>query len=151
MAGLPALVLSFAALGVSTVSLAYIVASYNYQVQGDRPDLVTSGSRIYPTLSPPRVELYWANVGKRVARLPQVKVFRLNDDGTPNELVASGVLAGAGTNLLPGAGSLFSFTWVTGSASHSNSLACVSYFDDAERRFTQSYLLGTQPGSGGRK
>lgn len=141
MAGLPALLISLLALGVSTVSLSYIVASYNYQVQGDRPDLVTSGPRIYPTLSPPRIELYWANVGKRVARLPQVKVFRLNDDGTPNEIVAGGAIAGSGTNLLPGAGSLFSFAWVHGVRKPFKLLACVSYLDDTERRFTQSYLL----------
>jgi len=141
MAGLPALIVSLIALGVSLVSLSYIVASYNYQVQGDRPDLVTSGPRIYPTLSPPRIELYWANVGKRVARLPEVRVFRLNDDGTPSELVASGAISGAGTNLLPGAGSLFSFAWVHGVRKPFKILACVSYLDDAERRFTQSYLL----------
>ncbi len=141
IAGLPALVASLVALGVSTVSLAYIVATYNYQVQGDRPNLVTSGPRIYPTLSPPRIELYWANVGKRVARHPQVNVFRLNDDDMPNELVASGAISGAGTNLLPGAGSLFSFAWVHGVRKPFKLLACVRYLDDTERRFAQSYLL----------
>jgi hypothetical protein len=148
MAGLPALVISLLALGVSTISLAYIVASYNYQVRGDRPDLVSSGPRIYPTLSPPRIELYWSNVGKRVARLPQVRVFRLNDDDTTNELVASGAIAGAGTNLLPGAGSLFSFSWVYGVRKPFKLLACVSYLDDTERRFTQSFVfeLSQAPG-----
>ena len=120
IAGLPALLISLVALGVSTVSLAYIVATYNYQVQGDRPNLVTSGPRIYPTLSPPRIELYWANVGKRVA---------------------SGAISGAGTNLLPGAGSLFSFAWVYGVRKPFKLLACVRYVDDTERRFAQSYLL----------
>src|SRR5262245_33286897 len=127
LAGLPALIISLAALGVSIVSLSYIVASYNYLVQGDRPDLVTSGPRIYPTLSPPRIELYWANVGKRVARRPEVRVFRLNADDVPNELVASGAVGGTGTNLLPGAGSLFSFTWVHGVRKPFKILACVNY------------------------
>ena len=65
----------------------------------------------------------------------------LNDDGTPNEIVAGGAIAGSGTNLLPGAGSLFSFAWVHGVRKPFKLLACVSYLDDTERRFTQSYLL----------
>jgi hypothetical protein len=138
--GIPNLVIGLVALGLSSVSLYYVVANYRLTVSGNRPDLASNGFKVELSPRPPHIVVNIENVGKKIARRGVARLLSLSRaDGAAAE-VGSAPIIGAGTNVFAGYGSTARFDLPSIEAA-AFFLVCAVYFDDSGARYEQAFLF----------
>ena len=139
-AGLPSLVIGFAALCVSSASLYVVIANYRLTLAGNRPELASNGLKIELATRPPHIEVDLENIGKKMGRRGTATLFSLADaDAAPLEIGTAPII-GAGTNVFPGYGSAARFDSMSIAAS-SFFLVCATYFDDSGSTYEQAFMF----------
>ena len=126
--------------------LAVVVAflAWFFPITDHQPELASTGSDINLAQGHPKIaELQWSNIGPKPARDGTVIIFTFSSGKRQAELGKSKI-TGAGTNVMPrfngGAKIAFVIEPLAGEL-----LACVIYFGDDNKRYSQAFLYHLEP------